>query len=184
MEKLILILGPMKSGKSFELISFFSPLRYSKEKFSLYHSLKNIRDKKISSRTGLDIESQKIKSLSEINANLDIIGIDEVHMFPPEEVKYIEDLLKKGKKFIISGLDLDYQGKLFETVKKLLELGPDRVIYKKAFCEICQEPEASFTQIVDKNGRPVLEGLETVVPDDGTFVYRSVCRKHFVKKQD
>ncbi len=146
--------------------------------------LKMLGIKKISSRIGLNIESQKIKSLSEIDSSLDIIGIDEIHMFPPEEIKYIEKLLEEGKTIIASGLDLDYQGKLFETIKKLLELGPDKIIYKKAFCEVCQRANASFTQIVNKDGQPVLEGLGSVVPDDGTFVYRSVCRKHFIKKTD
>jgi len=36
--ELILILGPMKSGKSFDLISYFMPLKYTNINFSLYQA--------------------------------------------------------------------------------------------------------------------------------------------------
>lgn len=56
---LTLILGPMKSGKSYELISLFAPLNYTKLKFGLYQSERNVRDSFVASRNGVQLGSGK-----------------------------------------------------------------------------------------------------------------------------
>lgn len=180
--ELTLILGPMKSGKSFELISHFLPLKYTDIPFALYQSARNQRDGHIASRNGTHIEGEKIQNLEVIlDEDMQIVGIDEVHMFAPEAVEVIEKLLKKGIKVIASGLDTDYRGKMFEIVKNLLELGPKEVSYKKAVCELCKKPQAIYSQVLYK-GAPVVDGVPSVLPDDGTYTYMAVCRNCFVKK--
>ena len=80
--ELTLILGPMKSGKSFDLISHFAPLKYTNIPFALYQSAKNVRDAEIWSRNGISLEAKKVHDLSETLASCaKVIGIDEVHMF-------------------------------------------------------------------------------------------------------
>lgn len=179
--ELTLILGPMKSGKSFELINYFTSLEKENIPFRLYQPSKNVRDEKIWSRNGIEINAKKIDSLSEIEKeNVEVVGIDEIHMFPVEEARIIKDLLERGIKVIIAGLDSDYQGKMFSIVKILLDLKPGRVEYKKAICEICGKPEAIYTQIF-RNKELVLDGLPPVVPDDGTYIYKPVCENCFKK---
>ena len=181
--ELILILGPMKSGKSFVLISYFMPLTYTNINFSLYQPIKNKREDDVWSRNGVSIKAEKINSLKEILNNKDkIIGIDEIHMFPPEDVMVISELLEKKKKIIVSGLDMDYKGNMFPVVKKLFELGPKEVKYKRAVCEICKKPEAIYTQIY-KNNKPVLNGLPSVFSDNGKYTYAPVCRNCFVNNK-
>jgi thymidine kinase len=166
---------------SFELISHFAHLRYTDISFGLYQSAKNIRNENVWSRNGVQIEAKKIKSLSEISEkDLKVVGIDEVHMFPEKEIEIIEKLLKRGSKVIVSGLDLDYRGEMFGTIKRLFELGPAEVKYKKAVCENCKSPTAIYTQIF-KGERTVLEGLPPVVPEDGSYIYKPVCRNCFIK---
>ena len=178
---LTLILGPMKSGKTLELISRISPLKFMPVKFSLFQPLRNVRDEEVASRAGATLAGQKIQSLKEIlNHDLEIVGIDEVHMFLPEDVEVVETLLKKQVKVIISGLDMDWKGKLFETVSRLIELGPQEIIYKRSVCEKCLKYNGIYTQIF-KGNDPVVEGLPPVVPDDGTYQYKPVCRECFVK---
>lgn len=180
--ELFLILGPMKSGKSFELISYFMPLNYTNIKFSLYQPIKNKRSEDIWSRNGISIKAKKISSLKEIlNKKDKVIGIDEVHMFPEKDSFVINQLLKNNKKVIVSGLDLDYRGKMFPIIKKIFELSPKKVKYKKAVCELCKKQEAIYTQIF-KNNKPVLNGLPSVIPDDGKYSYVSVCRNCFINK--
>lgn len=180
--KLTIILGPMKSGKSFDLISFFSPLKYSSTTYALYQPKKNVRDKGIESRSGLFIDAKKIESLENLNdPSLSIIGIDEIHMFEEDEIAHIEKALLGGAEIIVSGLDMDYRGEMFPVVKKLLELGPIEVRYKRAVCNQCKKLSATHTQIYDK-GIPLTEGLPSVIPDDGTFTYEPVCRQCFVRK--
>lgn len=178
---LTLILGPMKSGKSYDLISFFAPLQYTDIPYTLYQSSRHVRDEQIQSRNGVGLKAQRIVSLQEIiPTSSRIIGIDEIHMFSPNDVMYIEQLLDEGVKVIVSGLDLDYQGKMFETTRRLFELGPKEVRYRRAVCEKCKNPEAMYSQVLC-NSSPLTEGMPPVIPDDGTFSYQATCRKCFVR---
>ena len=176
---LTLILGPMKSGKSFDLIRHFAPLTYTNIPFILFQSSRNVRDSQISSRGGMAIEAVKVDRIPyDIDAR--VIGIDEMHMFGPENIPTIERLLKKRIEIIASGLDTDYQGKMFEITKGLMELGPKEVRYKRAVCEICKSPTAVYSQVL-RSGLPITEGMPPVIPDDGTYTYQALCRYCFVK---
>jgi thymidine kinase len=177
--ELTLILGPMKSGKSFEMISYFMPLSYTDISFGIYQPLKNIRDENIWSKSGLSVKADKINSLYDIlEKNESIVGIDEIHMFEEDDAKAVSALLKKGVKVFVSGLDMDYRGKMFPIIKRLFELGPQKVNYKRAVCEICKTPRAVYTQIY-QNDIPITEGVPSVTPDDGTYSYRPVCHNCF-----
>ena len=148
---LTLILGPMKSGKSFDLISYFAPLKYTDIPHILYQSSRNVRDEHISSRNGVIIESKKVSSLAEaLDKNFAVVGIDELHMFDPSDVQVVAALLNKGVKVIGAGLDIDYQGKMFDIIRGLLELGPKEVRYKRSVCELCRQPNAVYSQVFSK----------------------------------
>jgi thymidine kinase len=178
--ELILILGPMKSGKSFDLINFFAPLRYSSTSFALFQSSRNVRDEHIQSRNGVNLSAQKVDSLKEaLGKGYSIIGIDEIHMFPDSDVAIIEQLMREGTKVVISGLDTDYRGKLFSIIGQLLELGPKEVRYKRAACEGCKKFDAIYTQVYRENV-PLTSGMPPVIPEDGTFTYQPMCRDCFV----
>ncbi|MFA5061904.1 MAG: thymidine kinase [Patescibacteria group bacterium] len=178
---LTLILGPMKSGKSFDLISYFAPLKYTDIPHGLFQSARNLRDEHICSRNGVVIEAKKVQSLAEIlDSDLKVVGIDELHMFQPEDAGVIDKLLRKGVKVVASGLDTDYRGKMFDIIRAFLELGPREVKYKRAVCEICKQPIATYSQVLNK-GVPITEGMPSVLPDDGTFTYVPVCRNCFVQ---
>ncbi len=177
---LTLILGPMKSGKSFDLISYFSPLQYTTSKYALYQPERNVRDTGIESRSGLCIQAKKIKSLSEIlDSDFSVVGIDEIHMFEPTDADFIGKLLSRGTDVIVSGLDTDYRGSMFEMVKRLFELGPREVRYKRAVCNDCKGFSATHTQVYS-TGKPLTSGMPSVIPDDGTFSYEPLCRQCFV----
>ncbi len=177
--QLTLILGPMKSGKSYELISHFAPLRYTEIPFALYQPVKNVRDQQIQSRNGALIEGRKINRLSEINIDdADVIGIDEFHMFGDQDMDVIEKLLRAGKTVIISSLDTDYRGWLFANVSKLFAMGPKSVTFRRAVCEKCKIPDAVYTQIFEGD-KPVLGGMPASIPDDGSFSYIPMCRLCF-----
>jgi len=181
---LTMILGPMKSGKSFELISHFAPLKYTDIPYALYQPEKNVRDEHIKSRNGLSIEAKKIKSLWEILPdNMLVVGIDELHMFNEKEAGAVEQLLKRGAKVIVSGLDMDYRGKMFGIVKRLLELGPKEVKYRRAVCEFCKNPEATYTQIF-QGDKIILQDIPSVNVDNGALIYKAVCRNCFKKQNN
>jgi len=176
-----LILGPMKSGKTLDLISRVSPLKYTPIKFELIQPKRNVRDEEIKSRAGAVLSGRKVASLAELlNDDIEIICIDELHMFQASDAAVLNNLLKRGVKIIASGLDMDYKGKLFEIIARVLELGPQEIIYKRAVCENCFNFNAIFTQIC-RGDKPVVDGLPPVVPDDGTYTYKAVCRSCFIR---
>ncbi len=177
---LTLILGPMKSGKSLELIAQSAPYEHTNDKILYVQPAANIRDKGIQSRMGLNTTAVTVGSLRDIKQPFDVISIDEIHMFSRNDQAAIEAWLRAGKKIIASGLDLDYRGRQLPIIARLLELKPEQIIFKIAVCDACKEYRASFTQILS-NGKPVLSGLPSVIPEDGTYEYQARCRNCFVK---
>lgn len=176
----VLIYGPMKSGKSLELISKVAPYEFAGRRVIYAQPKVNTRDKKVSSRLGVDVKSISVESLRAIKDNFDVIGIDEINMFMPDEAEIIEKWVKQGKAVFISGLDLDYRGKMPDIVQKILELKPDQIIQKLSVCDVCKQYRAQFTQILD-DGKELLGGISNIAPEDGTYEYQARCRECFVK---
>ncbi len=175
-----LIIGPMKSGKSLELIGSTTPYKYANKKTLFVQPKINTRDKKVSSRAGVMAESTAVSSLHEIEAQFDVIGVDEIHMFSIEDATIVEAWILQGKKVFISGLDIDYRGQMFPIIQRLLELKPDVVIFKKAICDLCGRHSAYFSQIT-QNSKPVLSDLPSIIPEDGTYEYQARCRNCYQK---
>jgi thymidine kinase len=180
---LTLILGPMKSGKSLELIQHFAPLTFSNIPFVLYQSARNVRDEHIASRGGVAISAEKITRIPDgVEERYRVVGIDEAHMFLAQDiVPAIERLLRQNIDVIVAGLDTDYQGKMFDVIRALFELGPKDVRYKRSVCDLCRIPGAVYSQVL-KNDQPLTAGMPPVIPDDGTYSYRAACRNCFVRE--
>ncbi|XKT74615.1 MAG: thymidine kinase [Patescibacteria group bacterium UBA2163] len=176
----VLITGPMKSGKSLELIARVEPFKFAQKKIAYIQPRRNVRESSISSRAGVDAEALVVDSLGDVSDTFDVLGVDEVHMFEEADVAVIEQWVRAGKDVFISGLDLDYQGHMMPMVKRLFEYRPDTVIMKNSVCEVCHAYDARFTQILNGEG-PVRVGLPSVVPDDGTYHYEARCRECFVR---
>lgn len=178
---LTLILGPMKSGKSLELIARIAPYEFAEKKVLFVQPAKNVRDEGVVSRSGLTAKSLKVGTLHDVKTDADVIGIDEAFMFDPAEMIVIDQWSAAGKEVIVSSLDLDYSGSLIEAVRQLLQQKPETIIYKKAVCDECKNYDAVYTQILHE-GSAITGGLPSVVPEDGTYVYQTRCRTCFVKK--
>lgn len=177
---LTLILGPMKSGKSLELIARVAPYEFADCKVLYVQPKKNVRDEGITSRAGINTKAISVSSLDKVKPHFDVLGIDEIHMFAVKDIKLIEKWLKEGKAIFIGGLDLDYRGKMPPIIQKLLELKPEKTITKMAVCDVCKKYKAHFSQIIHGN-KPVLRGLPIITVDDGTYHYEARCHDCFVK---
>lgn len=177
-----LILGPMKSSKSSELLSRMSPYEHTDQKVLYVQPEANVRDTGIRSRLGISTAALNVQSLHDVDSDFDVIGIDEVHMFDEQDHHVIDRWLNEGKIIIASGLDLDYRGKMMPIIIRLYELKPDKLITNKAVCDSCKKYDARFTQIL-QNGVAIHSGLPHVVPEDGTYEYQARCRNCFVKPE-
>lgn len=177
--QLTLITGPIKSAKSLELITQATPYEIAGRRVLYVHPKRNVRDKIVRSRIGLSKPSVKVDHLKDISQGFDVLAIDEAHMFDTaEDIKALKAWLLEGKTLIISGLDMDYSGKIMKAVSGILQLAPDTHIHKNSVCEVCQSLRGTHTQIISK-GKVIKKGLPQVVPEDGTYVYRAVCRTCF-----
>jgi thymidine kinase len=138
-------------------------------------------------RGGIRFDQSKVNKVDTLDCALEtkdkVIGIDEIHMFDPNQAEVIKRLLAQGKDVIAAGLDMDYRGVVYEIITRLIMLGPDEIIIHQAVCDVCKQWNAHFTQILH-NGVPVLEGLPSIIPDDKTheYEYQSRCREHFFRK--
>jgi thymidine kinase len=86
-----------------------------------------------------------------LNENAQVIGIDEVQFFGNDIILVIHDLINRGKRVIVAGLDLDFRGIPFGPMPYLLALGDD-IVKLKAVC-VKSGRDAHFTQRL-VNGKP------------------------------
>jgi len=186
-ERFLLILGPMASGKSIALIAELDRYEHAHKKVLTVHSAANVREEDVESRIGLSRKAVKVDKLSDLKNEVDmdevdVIGIDELLMFDPEDsFETVRGWLDAGKVVIASSVDMLGNGSLSKTVKRLLELVPD-VRYERAVCEECDVIDARFTKVSKKNGDVIeRQDLPDIIPDDGTYEYRPVCRSCFYK---
>lgn len=176
---LTLITGPIKSAKSLELIALTMPHEFANKKVAVLQPVVNVRDRHVRSRSGLEKRATKTKSLSVIQTDAHVIAIDEMHMFTSKkDIERVKQWLLEGKELIISGLDMDYSGEFMKPLLEILKLQPDIVIRKHSVCEVCQSMRGGYTQIL-KDKKVIKSGLPQVVPEDGTYAYRTVCRECF-----
>ena len=175
------VLGPMKSGKSLELISLLSPLQFTLVRHRVYQSDRHVRDTGVTSRSGGVLTTTKTLSLAPaLEEDLEVVAVDEVHMFDVADIAVVDQLLRRGTRVVVAGIDLDHRGELFAPVRALLELGPDAVTYRRAVCDVCRDFSATHTQVL-RAGAPFVEDLGgEALPDDGTFSYEARCRTCFV----
>lgn len=179
---LTLIVGPMKSGKSLELIARAEPYTFANKKVVYVKPLRDVRGEDIASRIGIRTAAVEVESLLELDESFDVLAVDEAHMLPQKDVLAVLKWLRQGKEIIISGLNTDHAGRLMPTIARLLELSPEVLINKQAVCELCQAP-ATHTQVLD--GEDVIDpATPPEVPDDGNYTYLAVCRSCFRRADD
>jgi thymidine kinase len=173
-----LIIGPMFSGKSTELIKIIR--RYNsinKKILVINHKINNRYNSSSITTHNKDFynDCMIFDNLSEINnvdlTNFDIIIIEELQFFTDafKNITYLVD--KLNKTVICAGLDGDFQRNPFGDVLKLIPHS-NKITKLSALCKYCSDgSEAHFTQ------RRTQEVSQTVVGDNN--LYEAVCRKHF-----
>ena len=155
---LTLVLGPMKSGKSLELVSQMSPLAYSNVTHRVYQSDRHMRDDQVTSRIGGSLQTIKTHSLLPLldDEHVEVVGVDEIHMFDVTDITALAGLLERGTRVVATGIDLDHRGELFAPVRALFELGPQTVLHRRAVCDQCRQFNAVYTQVL-AGGEPFTE---------------------------
>lgn len=163
----------MFSGKTEELIRRIKRAVYGKQKVQVFKpKIDNRYDESaVVSHSQLKVVSTPIARPEEIfyrlEADTQVVGIDEVQFFGPEVVSVVEALANKGLRVICAGLDQDYLGKGFDPMPQLLAVA-EYVTKELAICVVCGNP-------ANRSQRLVAAGERVVVGAAGAYEAR--CRR-------
>ena len=184
--KLELIVGPMFSGKSTELIRQISRYKIAGRKvLTITHSSDNrYGDKIISTHNGNQIKPDyALSNLSDVfhfdhyRFSADIIFIEEGQFFS-DIYEFCKKAIDTDKKVVIvSALDGDFQRKPFSEISRLYPLS-DKITKLNAVCLRCSkiniQNDAPFSlRLVNSMDKHLVGGSDT---------YEAVCRFHYLEK--
>ncbi len=197
--RLVVIAGPMFSGKSEELMRRVRRATIAGvDVLVVSHSLDTRSDiSTITSHTGVNIPAVPlgdVASLAEAarQKEYDLIAIDEAQFFGPELVPAVEELLGWGLDVIVEGLCVTFDGQPFEPLPSLMAVAED-VLRLTAVCTVCGR-DAVFHQRLEQTESPLgseaakrapapASTLAATVIDashvGGLDTYVARCRQHF-----
>ncbi|RMD98928.1 MAG: thymidine kinase, partial [Deltaproteobacteria bacterium] len=104
-----------------------------------------------------------------IDAETQVVGIDEAQFFGLELVQVCEDLADSGRRVIVAGLDQDYRGRPFEPIPQLLAVA-EYITKNLAICVVCGNPANRSQRITREKERIVIGAFEH---------YEARCRRCF-----
>jgi len=122
------IAGSMFSGKSEELIRRLRRAKIARQKVQVFKPEIDSRFSQdhIVSHSEMRHESANIRSAEEVLARVDadteVVGIDEGQFFDNALVDVATQLAGRGVRVIIAGLDQDYTGQPWEPMPQLLAI--------------------------------------------------------------
>jgi thymidine kinase len=169
------VVGSMFSGKSEELIRRLRRAQIARQKVQIFKPALDTRyaADHIVSHSEMRIPSTAVESarelLEQVEADTEVVGIDEGQFFDLELPAVCNALADGGKRVIVAGLDQDYLGKPFEPMPQLLAIA-EYITKTLAICMVCGNP-ANHTQRLVASDDRVLLGTQ------GTYEAR--CRRCF-----
>jgi thymidine kinase len=172
------IVGPMFSGKSEELIRRLKRARIARQRVACYKPDIDLRYHRtsIASHSSQTHEACTVTNVEALKASLlpqlgeiDVIGIDEAQFFDESIIPLTVDLVHQGKRILIAGLDTTFNAEPFGPIPALMAIA-DEVAKLSAVCMICGQP-AIHTQRLGQSQELVLVGA--------AGLYEARCRTHF-----
>ncbi len=176
--KIIVITGPMYSGKTTELLSFAEIYELGRKRIQVFKPAidKRYSETEVVTHKLYKVPARVIVNSKEILENLkeetDAVFVDEVHFIDIQILEVARKITEKGIDFYCAGLDMNYLLEPFETSSKLLAVA-DEVIKKRAVCEICGEYNATISHKT--------VGNDNIFDVGGKEKYIAVCKDCYQK---
>jgi len=173
------ICGSMFSGKTEELIRRLRRAEYARQKVQVFKPVLDDRYgiANVSSHAGNRFEAQVVSTVNEIaelvEADSNVIGIDEVQFFGWEIAELCNWLANCGKRVIVAGLDMDFRGEPFGPMPVLIAQA-EQIDKLQAICMVCGASASRTQRLVD--GKPVSYDAPVIVVG-AEEVYEARCRK-------
>src|SRR5690349_13344363 len=119
------VCGCMFSGKTEELIRRLNRALIAKQKVEIFKPKADTRyhEENIVSHNENAIRSTPVNFANDIlllAGDCDVVGVDEAQFFDDSIVEVCNTLANSGKRVIVAGLDMDFEGKPFGPMPNLL----------------------------------------------------------------
>jgi len=178
--ELNLVIGPMYSGKSTELLRIYNKFKRNYKILVINHSSDNrYGNNSVNTHNKDSIESISTEKLCDIDMNLSVLGndivlIDEGQFFR-DLYDFCKDIVEKHNKIVyVFGLSGDSNRKKFGQILDLIPIC-DNIKHLKSICNKCENVrDASFTLRTSNNTEQVSIG--------GNDSYMAVCRECWLKE--
>jgi thymidine kinase len=169
------VVGPMFSGKSEELIRRLRRAEIARQRVQIFKPVIDQRyaANEIVSHSGLEIASDLVQNAQEIlfkvEPRTEVVGIDEAQFLGDGLVEVCTKLADMGKRVIVSGLDTDFMGRPFEPMPRLLAVA-EEITKLLAICVRCGNPAVHTQRLV---------ASEELIVVGATGMYEARCRRCF-----
>lgn len=184
--RLEVITGCMFSGKTEELIRRLERVRIARKEIVLFKPTIDNRYSKraVVTHYGREFAAHPLASGDESLSALEgivgadaiesatVVAFDEGNFFSDNLPALCEDLVARGKRVIVAGLDLTFAGDPFGPMPALMALADD-VAKLHAVCVKCGGEATRSQRLID--GRPA-PASDTVIKVGGTEFYEARCR--------
>src|SRR5512133_3616942 len=152
-----IITGSMFCGKTDELIRRLRRAVIARKKVQVFKPAIDMRYsvEKINSHAGSAFDAIPIATAREILSYLEpdvaVVGIDEAQFLDDGILDVVDELIDKGLRVIVAGLDTDFRAEPFGCIPVLMAKA-ERVDKLQAICMVCSEPASRTQRLV--NGKP------------------------------
>ncbi len=174
-----MVVGPMYSGKSEELIRRLKRAKIAKQEVIVFKpSIDNrYSQEDVVSHSGVAIQAIAIDDLGKIKdyitPNTQVVGFDEVQFFEKGIIDIVIELADQGIRVICAGLDMDFKAVPFGVIPELLARA-EFIDKLQAVCVKCGDPATRTQRIID--GKPARYD-DPVILVGATESYEARCRK-------
>lgn len=150
----------MFSGKTEELIRRLNRALIAKQKVEIFKPGldKRYHESDIVSHSDRSIRSTPVQFAGDIlllSGDCDVVGIDEAQFFDDAIVEVCNLLANQGKRVIVAGLDMDFEGKPFGPMPNLLAIA-EYVTKVQAICARTGEPASFSFRLAAESGQVLL----------------------------
>jgi len=168
------ICGSMFSGKTEELIRRLNRALIAKQKVEIFKLVIDRRYhlENVTSHNENSIRSTPVQFADDIillSGDCDVVGIDEVQFFDQQILQVVNALARAGKRVIVAGLDMDFEGKPFHPMPELMAVA-EYVTKVHAICMKCGQLASFSFRLSDSKEKVVVGEKES---------YEARCRKCF-----
>lgn len=175
------IAGCMFSGKTEELIRRLNRAIIAKQQVEIFKPSVDTRYKSdnIISHDNKSIPSTRVYHAEEIVAlagNCQVIGIDEAQFFDEEIVEVCIQLANNGKRVIVAGLDMDFEGKPFGPMPNLLAVA-EYVTKLHAICAVSGATASFSFRLSHTKDRLMLGAKDTYEARSRYYFYKGMQEK-------